>query len=90
MNKLEKIKNLLQIEMEDEKILKFIEISDVVFVYEYLGIDGYDELLSVYSTAYQISVFRCKNKITSLKELMIQRMKELTPKTCSQLLKHLF
>ena len=44
----------------ESKLMKFFEISDIVLVKEYLGVDGYDELLSDYSTAYQISVFYCK------------------------------
>ena len=71
------------------KLMKFFEISDIVFVKEYLG-EGYEELLSDCSTAYQISVFYCKELSYTLKDKMVKRMLELNPTTESQILSHLF
>ena len=72
------------------KLMKFFEISDIVFVKEYLGGGGYEELLSDCSTAYQISVFYCKELSYTLKDKMVKRMLELNPTTESQILSHLF
>ena len=74
----------------ESKLMEFFEISDIVFVKEYLGVYGYDELLSDYSTAYQISVFYCKELFYTLKDEMVKRMLELNPTTESQILSHLF
>lgn len=82
--------SLIQIELDERKIRKFIEIADMVFVREYLGIDLYDELLSDYATAYQISVFYCKDKSYELRQMMIGRMRELKEINDSHLLQHLF
>lgn len=84
------ILSLIQMDFPESKLMKFIEISDIVFVKEYLGVDGYDELLSDYSTAYQISVFYCKELSEQLKSSMVKRMLELNPTTESQILSHLF
>lgn len=81
---------MIQMDFPESKLMKFIEISDIVFVKEYLGVDGYDELLSDYSTAYQISVFYNKPLSEELKGLMVKRMLELNPITESQILSHLF
>ena len=74
----------------ESKLMKFFEISDIVLVREYLGVDGYDDLLSDYSTTYQISVFYCKELSYTLKDKMVKRMLELNPTTESQILSHLF
>ena len=82
--------SLIQMDFPESKLMKFIEITDIVFVKEYLGVDGYDELLSDFSTAYQISVFYHKSLSEQLKGLMVKRMLELNPTTESQILSHLF
>lgn len=88
---LENVKKIIGFPLEDEKIRKFICICENIYTKEYLGTDlfgadpAYDEQLTTIATAYEISVFYLPERKTELRELMLEKMKEVDVKHPSKL-----
>lgn len=86
------VKNLINLSIEDNKIARFFTFCENVYTKEYLGTDlygqdpAYDDQLTTIATAYEISIFYATCRASEFRQLMLDKMRERTPKHPSQFL----